>query len=103
MTELTLTKDNFSREVLDSDRPVLVDFWAPWCGPCRMMEPIVERIATEFDGQYVVGKVNIDDEVELAEQYRIMSVPTLMVFKHGKIVSTAVGTQPRHKLVSMLA
>ena len=101
MAELTLTKDNFV-DVINSDKPVLVDFWAPWCGPCRMMSPVIEKLAEESDGQYIVGKVNIDDEEELADAYHIMSIPTFKVFKNGKVTASALGTKTRLKLLEML-
>ena len=86
MAEITLTKENFKNEVLNSDIPVLVDFWATWCGPCKMIAPIVEEIAEENEGKIKVGKVNVDDESDLAAEFRISSIPTLLVFKNGQIV-----------------
>ena len=85
MKEITLTSENFEAEVLKSDVPVLVDFWAPWCGPCRMMGPVIEELANESDGSYKVGKINVDDEIELASTYKVMSIPMLAVFKNGAI------------------
>lgn len=102
MAEITLTKDNFDEVVLKADKPVLVDFWATWCGPCRMVGPIIERIATEQEGVAIVGKVNVDEEEEIAERYGIMSIPTLMVFKNGEAVKTSVGAQPKEKIEAML-
>lgn len=102
MSELELNKENFESEVLNSDKPVLVDFWAPWCGPCRMMGPVIERLAIEAGDSYVVGKVNVDDESELAEQYRIMSIPTFKVFRNGQVVASAMGTVSGEKLAEML-
>ncbi len=101
MSVITLTKDNFEDEVLNSDVPVLVDFWASWCGPCRMISPIIEEIAAEENG-IKVGKVNVDDEPELASTYHIMSIPTIMVFKNGEVVNVAVGARPKSALLSLV-
>ena len=102
MAVITLTEQNFAQEVLQSDKPVLVDFWASWCGPCRMVSPIVDEIAEELDGKVKVGKVNVDEQRELAGEYGIMSIPTLMVVKNGEIVNTAVGVRPKKAILSML-
>ena len=102
MTALKLTQDNFEHEVLKADKPVLVDFWAPWCGPCRMVSPIVEEIAGEVAGRAKVGKVNVDEEPELAARYGVMSIPTLIVVKDGKVVSSTVGAQPKQAILGML-
>ncbi|HIR57948.1 MAG TPA: thioredoxin [Candidatus Gallacutalibacter pullicola] len=102
MAVITLTEQNFAQEVLQSDKPVLVDFWASWCGPCRMVSPIVDEIAEELDGKVKVGKVNVDEQRELAGEYGIMSIPTLMVVKNGEIVNTAVGVRPKNAILSML-
>ncbi len=102
MTEIKLTKQNFENEVIQSEIPVLVDFWATWCGPCRMVAPVIAEIATEADGKFKVGKVNVDEEPDLAALFQIMSIPTLMVFKNGKPVSTAVGFRPKAELLKML-
>lgn len=101
MNEVRLTKNNFKDEVLNSDIPVLVDFWATWCGPCRMVAPIVEEIANEYDGRIKVGKVNVDEEPELAMQFRVASIPTLMVFKNGQLVNTAVGYRPKADILAL--
>ena len=102
MAEITLTKDNFKEEVLDSALPVLVDFWASWCGPCRMIAPTVEEIAKEYDGKIKVGKVNVDDEADLASEYDIMYIPTLMVFKGGKVITTSNGVKRKDEILKML-
>lgn len=101
MAELTITKENFEEEVLKSELPVLVDFWAPWCGPCRMLAPTVAQIAEEYEGKVKVGKVNVDDEGELAAQFGIASIPTVMVFKNGEVTGTSVGVRPKAQLVAM--
>ncbi|SCY26817.1 thioredoxin [Lachnospiraceae bacterium XBB2008] len=89
--ELQITSANFEEEVIKSELPVLVDFYADWCGPCKMMAPIVERVAEEYDGKLKVGKCNIDDEGDLAEKFGIMSIPTVIIFKNGKAAVTSVG------------
>ena len=96
--EITLTNANFEKEVLQSDVPVLVDFWAAWCGPCRMVAPLVAEIAEEYADQLKVGKVNVDEESELADRYRISSIPALMLFKDGKLSNTLVGYHPKEDL-----
>jgi thioredoxin 1 len=102
MSEIILTEDNFEAEVIKSDVPVLVDFWAPWCGPCRMLGPVVSEIAEESDGSYKVGKVNTDDEQELAIKYGIMSIPALFVFKNGEVVKKSVGVTTKNDILAML-
>ena len=102
MAEIVLTKDNFEDEVLYSDIPVLVDFWAEWCGPCRMVGPVVAEIAEEYEGKIKVGKVNVDEEEELAEQFGIQSIPTIILVKGGEEVARNVGFAPKAKLVQML-
>ena len=100
--ENTLTSENFEQEVLNSSVPVLVDFWATWCGPCRMLGPVIEEIANESGDAYKVGKVNVDEQPYLASQYRIDVIPTVMVFKAGQIAASSVGVQPKEQLLAML-
>ena len=100
--EYKFTTDNFEKEVLQSELPVLVDFYADWCGPCKMMAPIVEGLAQGYDGKVKVGKLNIDDEMEIAQQYRVMSIPTFILFKDGKAVETSVGAMSKYELESKL-
>ena len=102
MAVITLTKENFASEALQSSVPVLVDFWAPWCGPCRMIAPAVEEVAEEFEGRAVVGKVDVDEETDIARRYGIMSIPTLIVFKNGKVVEQAVGARGKQDIAEML-
>ena len=101
MSAINVNKNNFNEEVLQSDKPVLIDFWASWCGPCRMVSPVVEEIASERS-DIKVGKVNVDEEQELAMQFRVMSIPTLVVMKDGKVVSRAVGARPKAQILEML-
>ena len=101
MAELNITKDIFQKEVLESDKPVLVDFWAPWCGPCRMLGPVVSEIAEEHP-EIKVGKVNVDDEQDLASQFNVMSIPFVAVFKNGQLYKSTVGVQPKEALLSLL-
>jgi thioredoxin 1 len=96
--ELELTDNNFDSDVLKSDLPVLVDFWAPWCGPCKIVEPIVEEIAKEYDGKLRVGKLNTDDNPQVASKYGVMSIPTLMIFNKGELIDRIIGAQPKNAI-----
>ena len=101
MSAININKNNFQNEVLNSDKKVLLDFWAPWCGPCRMVVPIVEEIADERP-DIKVGKINVDEEAELASQFGIMSIPTLVVIENGRIVNQAMGARPKEAILGML-
>ena len=101
--EITLTKTNFEAEVLESDKPVLVDFWAPWCGPCRMLAPVLAEVAEEKADTVKVGKVNVDEEPELAAKYGISGIPAVLLFKDGKVAATSVGFKPKAELEAFIA
>lgn len=102
MAEITLTKENFEAEVIHSNTPVLVDFWAEWCGPCRMIAPTIEEIANEYDGKVKVGKINVDKESDLAIRYHIDAIPALLIFKNGSVVETRKGLRPKSELCTLL-
>ena len=102
MSEMNITKNNFEQEVLHSDKPVLIDFWAPWCGPCRMLSPVISEIAEEYGDKIKVCKVNVDDEGELAASFNVMSIPTLVVVKDGKVTNSAVGVRPKAQIAEMI-
>lgn len=102
MAIMSINKNNFNQEVLASDRPVLIDFWAPWCGPCRMFSPVIEEISEENIGTLKVGKINIDEEPELAQQFGIMSIPTIVLMKNGKAVASSVGMQSKSAVEKMI-
>ncbi|NMA95540.1 MAG: thioredoxin [Clostridiales bacterium] len=100
--QVTLDSGNFNEEVLESDIPVLVDFWASWCAPCLMIAPILDQLAEEYDGRVKIAKVNIDEETDLASKYRIMSIPTLFLFKDGEVIDQLVGVRPKAEFENML-
>lgn len=100
--EVTLTTDNFRTEVLESEIPVLVDFWAEWCMPCRMVDPIVKELAQELPGKLKVGKVNVDDQADLAQEYGVVSIPTLLFFKKGQVVKQQIGAAPKKALQAIV-
>lgn len=102
MAEIVITEQNFEQEVLKADKPVLVDFWASWCGPCRMLAPTIEQLAEEMEGVAKVGKVNVDEQPGLAARFGISSIPTLIVFEDGKVKNTSVGVVPKSMIEDML-
>ena len=102
MTPIVLTSENFQSEVLQSSEPVLIDFWAPWCGPCKMLGPVIDGLADELSGKAVVGKVNIDDEPDLAAKYGVVTIPTIILFKDGQEVNRLVGVQSKLTLTQMV-
>ena len=101
MSVINITRNNFQNEIINSDKPVLLDFWAPWCGPCRIVGPILEEIAGERS-DIKIGKINVDEQPELASQFRVMSIPTLIVIKDGKIVNQSMGAKPKNAILAML-
>ena len=103
MAEMNITRNNFEQEVLRSDKPVLIDFWASWCGPCRMLSPVISEIAEENRDKVKVCKVNVDEEGELAAMFRVSSIPLLVVVKDGKVVNTSAGVRPKEQILAMLA
>lgn len=102
MNEIILTAENFEKEVMNTDKPVMIDFWASWCGPCRMLGPVISEIAEEYSDKAKICKVNVDEQQALAAKFNIASIPTVVVMKNGKLVKTSVGVKPKRQLVDML-
>ncbi|MDF2567660.1 MAG: trxA [Oscillospiraceae bacterium] len=102
MSVITITKQHFEDEIVHSNKTVLMDFWAPWCIPCKAISPIIDEIADEADENVLVGKINVDEQTELADQFDVMSIPTLVILKNGKVHSKAVGVKPKESILSML-
>ncbi len=102
MAVKVITSENFEQEVLKAEKTVLVDFWAEWCGPCRMLSPVVDQVAEELGDQITVGKVNVDEQPDLAQKFGIMSIPTLLVFKNGSVVQTSVGVRPKQEIINLV-
>lgn len=100
--EINVTKENFEKEVLNSDIPVVVDFWADWCGPCKMLGPVIEQLAKDYDGKIKVGKINVDSEQELAMKYRVASIPMVVKFENGKITKSSIGFRTKEQLMDIL-
>ena len=103
MSTITINKENFENEVMNSDKPVILDFWAGWCGPCKMLAPVMDEIAAESGDLVKVGKINIDEETELARQFKVMSIPTILAVKDGKIIDKKVGVRPKEEIISMIS
>lgn len=103
MSELVITKENFEKEVMHSELPVMIDFWASWCGPCKMLAPVVAELAEELDGKAKVSKVNVDEQPELAAAFQISSIPTVVVMNNGKVTQSSVGVCPKQQLLEMLS
>jgi thioredoxin 1 len=99
---ITITQDNFKTEILESKEPAIVDFWASWCGPCRMIGPVVEELSTAYAGKVKIGKLNVDEQGEIARKYDVMSIPSLLFFKDGKLVDSIVGAVPREQIVERI-
>jgi len=101
MAVLNITKDNFNSEVVKADKPVLIDFWASWCGPCKMMSPVIDQIAEEMES-IKVGKINVDEQPELAQKYGVMSIPTIILFKNGEVAAQSIGARPMAAIIHMI-
>lgn len=102
MAEITITKENFEAEVMKTDKPVLIDFWATWCAPCKMLSPIIAEIAKEYDGRVKVGKINVEEQGELAMAFQVSSIPTVIVMKEGKVTNMSVGYRPKEQIAALL-
>ena len=102
MAEMIITKDNFEAEVLKSEKPVLLDFWGSWCGPCKMLSPVIAKVAEKYDGKIKVGKVNVDEQPELADAFSVSSIPLLAVMKNGEVTKAAVGYRPIEEIEELL-
>ena len=102
MKPLTFTDNNFEQEVLNSDKPVLIDFWAIWCGPCKIIAPVVEELASEYDGKAKIGKLDVDENQQTSIKYGVRSIPTLLIFKEGKVIDTIIGAVPKAQIVQKL-
>ncbi len=102
MSVMTITKENFENEVIKSEKPVLLDFWATWCGPCKMVSPIIDEVASEVSATVKVGKINVDEQPELAQAFQVMSIPTLAIIKDGKLVHSSVGAKSKAAILGML-
>ena len=102
MAEIVITADNFEKEVMQASEPVLLDFWATWCGPCRMLAPVIEEIAEDYEGKLKVGKIDVDEEASLAAQFRISSIPTVVIVKNGTVAESSVGYRTRDQLETMI-
>lgn len=102
MSEITITKENFEAEVMKSDMPVLIDFWAAWCGPCKMLSPVIAEIAEEYSDKVKVGKVNVDEQPELAASFHVASIPTVVVMKEGKVTNQSIGYRPKDEIIALL-
>lgn len=100
---INITMENFEDEVIKSEQPILVDFWAPWCGPCRMLGPVVDELAQEYSGKFKVGKLNVDEQGKLAAKYKVMSIPTIIIFRNGEVADRSIGVKSKEEIQNMIA